>query len=74
MFPPFMYRVYLESIQVIFMAFFLSFSLVSDVALIIPFLLDLHDVIRFPRLVEEREIGSVEEDDRHVVPSFDGSL
>ena len=35
-------------------------------------LLDLHDVIRFPRLVEELDVGSVKADDRHEVPTFNG--
>ena len=37
----------------------------SDVALIITFLLDLHDVIGLPRLVEELDVGSVKADDRN---------
>jgi len=43
-----------------------------DVALIITFLLDLHNVIRLPSLVEEGEVGSVKADNRHKVPTFNG--
>lgn len=33
-------------------------------------LLDLHDVIRLPRLVEELDVSSVKADDRHKVSTF----
>jgi hypothetical protein len=56
----------------LFMDIFLSVLLVSDVALIITFLFDLHDVIRFPSLVEELDVGSVKADDRHEIPTIDG--
>jgi hypothetical protein len=49
----------------LFMDLFLSVLLVSDVALIITFSLDLHDIIGFPRLVEELDVGSVKADDRN---------
>ena len=54
------------------MALFLSVLLVSDVALIITCLLDLHDVIGLPRLVEELDVGSEKADGRHEIPTFDG--
>ena len=56
--------------SVLFMALFLSVLLVSDVALIITCLLDLHDVIRFPSLVEELDVGAVKADDRHEIPTL----
>ena len=49
----------------LFMDLFLSVLLVSDVALIITFSFDLHDIIGFPRLVEELDIGSVTADECH---------
>jgi hypothetical protein len=54
----------------LFMDIFLSVLLVSDVALIITFLFDLHDVIRFPSLVEELDVGSVKADDHHEIPTL----
>ena len=52
------------------MALILLALLVSVVALIVTFSLDLHDIIGFPSLVEELDVGAVKTDDGHEIPTL----